>query len=362
VYVSGPAESQLTWMLVRWLDEAMIRAVGDLREADQPGGCARRIMAECAGVACVLAGEPGAADESVVADLRHAAGLGVPVLVFVAKTVPHRLDECDGRVRLRVGDRDLVLIEPGRLHGPVGYVADAPEPDSWAAIAASFAADVVGDAARIPPYAFLVGRLEKDFAQARAAIRAAVEREAGLPCLWSDDERHATNVASVREATRLVIEHARFVVADLTLGVENPEHENPSRAHEIGMAIAYDRPVMLCSQEPRRYPYFSVADMQMRFWATEAELADCVGDWIRVHRTDVARQVLNHRLGDIYPGYQPRLRRPEFRLDPARRYVGPATPGPGSARARTVLLLGAAVLVAALAVIVLVGLLVAKGG
>ena len=56
---------------------------------------------------------------------------------------------------------------------------------------------------------------------------------------------------------------ATFVIADLTLGVESPDRENPSRAHEIGMAIAYDRSIlMLLSQEPRRYPYFSIGDLQ----------------------------------------------------------------------------------------------------
>ena len=77
---------------------------------------------------------------------------------------------------------------------------------------------------------------------------------------------------SVRERTRLLIKHATLVIADLTLGTESPERENPSRAHEIGMTIAYGRKLMLCSQEPRRDPYFSIGDMQMTFWSTEADL------------------------------------------------------------------------------------------
>jgi len=124
-------------------------------------------------------------------------------------------------------------------------------------------------------------------------------------------------VASVRERTRLMIKHATFVIADLTLGVESPERENPSRAHEIGMTIAYERPLLLCSQEPRRYPYFSISDMQMSFWATEDELEGAVRDWFRAHRWPAARRVLNHELA------APVVRKPRFAYDSALRYVGP---------------------------------------
>ena len=85
--------------------------------------------------------------------------------------------------------------------------------------------------------------------------------------------------------TRLLIKHATFVIADLTLGIESPERENPSRAHEIGMAVAYERPLLLCSQEPRRYPYFSIGDMQMSFWLTEDELEAATRDWIALNRS-----------------------------------------------------------------------------
>lgn len=170
------------------------------------------------------------------------------------------------------------------------------------------------------PYAFFVGRLERDFAHARAAIRSAVERVAGIPLLWADDGRHVTNVESVRRATQAMIRHAAFVVADLTLGVESPDRENPSRAHEIGLALAYERPLLLTSQEPRRYPYFSIADMQMLFWLDEGELAEQVGDWIVKTRPVAERRVLNHELT------APLIARPTFRYDASLRYVGPRTP------------------------------------
>ena len=162
----------------------------------------------------------------------------------------------------------------------------------------------------------MIGRLERDF-RAREAISAAVERTAGIPFLWADDGRHRTNVESTRERTRLLIKHAAFVVADLSLGVESPERENPSRAHEIGMAIAYERPVMLCSQEPRRHPYYSIGDMQMLFWLTEDELEAGVEQWIKRNKDVVRRRVFNYELNNSV------IPKPAFKFDPRLHFLGP---------------------------------------
>ena len=209
-----------------------------------------------------------------------------------------------------------------------------------------FLTAVLKEKARIRPYAFFIGRLERDFTHAREAIRVAVEAEAGIPCLWSDDGRHRINVESVRERTRLLIEHAAFVIADLTLGTESPERENPSRAHEIGMTIAYGRKLMLCSQEPRRYPYFSIGDMQMTFWSTEADLGCKVRGWIRTSRDSLARTVLNHGLADAYTDIVPRIKKPSFTFDVGQRYVGPKTKALPNVRAPIVALSAGAITLA----------------
>jgi hypothetical protein len=179
------------------------------------------------------------------------------------------------------------------------------------------------------PYAFFVGRLERDFSQAREAIRTAVMNEAGIPCLWADDGRHRTNIDSIRERTRLLIKNASLVIADLTLGVESPRQANPSRAHEIGLALAYGKKLMLCSKEPRRYPYFSISDVQIFFWSDEADLEKRVRAWLRVHQDVPERRILNHNLPDSDRGYRSRLQAPSFQFYPRRRYIGP----PGASQA-----------------------------
>jgi hypothetical protein len=262
VYLSAP-EDAVPWGVVELLDRAKLRVVGPLPGTPPASKDARVILAGCSGIVSVAPPSPGFED-------------GRPAVPC--------LEVCGGT--------------------PEGL-----EP---------FVAAVL-ERSQSPSYAFMIGRLERDFRHAREAIRAAVEGVVGVPCLWVDDGRHRTNVDSVRDRTRLLIQHATFIIADLTLGVESPNRENPSRAHEIGMAIAYQRPLLLSSQEPRRYPYFSIGDMQMSFWETEDELERVVRDWFHSNQRVGARRVFNHELE------APVVRIPTFAYDPALRYVGPKT-------------------------------------
>ena len=265
-------EGAITWPVVEQLDRAGIQVVGRLPEMDPTDQRIRLLMSGCAGV---VATSPSLECE------RLRAEFGIPLL----DVRPHSSVNLEG-----------------------------------------FQAAVLKHRDRIRPYALLIGRLERDFSHAREAIRVGVEAAAGIACLWIDDGRHRTNVHSVREHTRLLIKHATFVIAELTLGAESPERENPSRAHEIGMAIAYERPLMLCSQEPRRYPYFSIADMQMTFWSTEDELGRSVEGWVYANRELVARRVFNYELP------APVIAKPAFRFDPEQHYEGPKTSAPHDVR------------------------------
>ena len=255
------SDGNVPWSVVEQLDQSGIRSIGDLADADPDDDRVRRIMSGCS---AVMTDRPPTR--------RIAEALTLPVV-------------------------DRVDV------GVTGAVTST----------------------RIPPYAFLIGRLERDFSHVCQAMRVAVEREAGIPLVWIDDGRHRSNVESVRQRTRLLIRHAAFVIADLTLGVESPERENPSRAHEIGMAVAYDRRLMLSSQEPRRYPYFSIGDMQMSFWETEDELERNVAQWIRAAREGVSRRVFNAELASV--GHISKVSPPTFSFDPAKRFIGPNLDG-----------------------------------
>ena len=323
VYLSGADQSARAWRLVRALDEESVRAVAARSDIHTDGRQLCGVMGRCSGMAAAMPAreaEPSSTDPGVVRDLRQAVELQLP-LALVAETGV-RVGVEQGV--LRVGAADPIPLADSAI---VHFEEDADAAVAWLLARGQARGEPT------PPYAYLIGRLERDFAHARDAIRAAVESEAGIPCLWSDDGAHRTDVESVRERTRLLIRDACFVIADLTLGPENPEHENPSRAHEIGMAIGYDREIMLCSQEPRRYPYFSIGDMQMTFWTDEAELERSVANWIRATPGLFRRRVLNHELPQRDPEYEPRIPKPAFRFDRRQRFVGPNVSRPSRVRA-----------------------------
>jgi hypothetical protein len=99
------------------------------------------------------------------------------------------------------------------------------------------------------------------------------------------------------------------------------------------MALAYGKPLLLCSQEPRRHPYFMIGDMQMSFWADEDELAAVVRRWVEANGPSVARRVFNHELPS------PVIAPPRFTYDPGQGFVGPGlryagaeSDGPAGAR------------------------------
>jgi hypothetical protein len=330
VYVSYPAGALVPWPIVKRLDQSWIRAITGVSISGSDDQCLRRIMGGCSALVVLLPYrrlEPSTTLPALVGEVRLAAELGLPILIFREQGVRAEIHQSLNELNLRLGDSTPISVGCGQVHGTILYSEQNEFSEGSFPLFDQFLAAVLQDRVRIPQYAFFIGRLERDFTHAREAIRIAVEAEAGFPCLASDDGLHRIDLESVRERTRLLIKHATFVIADLTLGAESPERENPSRAHEVGMAIAYGRKLMLCSQEPRRYPYFSIGDMQMTFWSTEADLESKVKEWIRTTRDSPARTVLNYGLADANPKINRKIKKPSFTFDVAKRYVGPKTKG-----------------------------------
>jgi hypothetical protein len=328
VYVAYPAEGPVPWPIVTTLDQSYIRAIADVRDSDPDERRVRQLIAGCSALVVVLpyrGSEACTTIPTLVGEVRFAAELGMPIAVFLEQGVRADVQESGNGLTLQLGDSYSISVGRGQIYGPVWYEVQSGVSLEMPPLFDRFLAAVTKKKDRTRPYAFFIGRLERDFAHAREAIRVAVESEAGIPCLWSDDGLHRIDVESVRERTRMLIEHATFVIADLTLGIESPKRENPSRAHEIGMTIAYGRKLMLCSQEPRRYPYFSIGDMQMTFWSTEADLECKLRELIRSSGVVPRRVVLNHRLVEANTNIDPRIKNPCFTFDANQRYVGPNT-------------------------------------
>jgi len=173
------------------------------------------------------------------------------------------------------------------------------------------------------PFTFLTTRLKPDFKQIREAIKVGVENELGLPCIWSDDNRHHTSISGIRERTRLLIRDCNLFVAEITNSTELPDSTSPSRAHEIGMAVAYQKPIILAKQEPRNSPYFSAGDLDTIHWKDEKELYEQIILGLSKQKEKLGRRVFNFELQTRVPDYLSNVRKLEFKYFKKNRYISP---------------------------------------
>lgn len=254
---------------------------------------------------------------------------GARATVYVSGPVPEPLlRELDAR-RLQLvrawHDEDVERV----MASCSGIVAASPDhPDVRIAQSLGiplFESDADLLPARPQPYAFLAVRIHGDFALIRAAIGDAVERTLGMPCVWYDDPRVITRDCGVRERTQAIIRHCALFVADVTYSPNNPDYDSPNTAHEIGMALAYERPVILTCQEPRRDLYFSAGDLHTLFWENEQELNAEAAACFRSRYSRLGRQVLNLDLEPNPSGFSGSYPRYRFAMDWSRNYLAPFT-------------------------------------
>ena len=325
------AGQDILWLLVKELDQARIRVVGDVPDLpEQDDNRIERIMRACSGFVVVL---PFRKDSHsltspyMIREIRIAASLNIPIILFKESRVPVILNSSPEEPRISFSSHSSEIpITVGSIpfFGPVDY--DEGTKKGFNEVSGKLM-DFIDCVTQKPqdyqPYAFLNSRLQRDFQMVREAIIAAVENTAGVPCLWFDDDRYKTNIMGVRERTRLLIKHASFLVADLTFSPQNPEHDNPNRSHEIGMAVAYRRQIILCSQDPRRDPYFSAGDMQIIFWKNEEELNRELTKWIKNNKENLARRVYNWELPGRDHGYEPKITQVRFNFNQSRRFIAP---------------------------------------
>ena len=325
------AGQDVSWLLVKELDQTDIQVLGDVPDLpEQDDNRIKRIMQGCVGFLVVLPyrnSQPSTTSPYIIREIRVAAELGIPIALFHEVRVHIELRATADGFELKFPsdpDEPPILITHKNIFGPYDY--DSEERNLHIQVAGKLH-DFSDCLLRQPPlfqqYVFLITRLQRDFEQARLAIRAAVEKGAAIPCLWADDQRHTTNIEGIRERTRLLIKHATFVVADLTYGIDSLNIDNPSRAHEVGIAVAYRKQILLCAQEPRRDPYFAASDIQMVFWKDEEELQKRVAEWIHNNRASLGRRVYNRELSNRDLSYTPRISEPKFAIDSGNRYIAP---------------------------------------
>lgn len=318
----------VSWSLISRLDEKRIACVGDVKvPGDQDPKRIERILNETSGFAVILPHRDTAwtTSEFIWQELQIAAARNIPILLLVDERIEMILTSVPGsKTQIAIAHQTKlppVEIENANLLGPLKY--DAKEVDPLVRFDNQFERFVEltsnKSATHTKPFVFLSTRLKSDFGLAREAVAAGIEESVGMPCLWADSARYSTTIEGIYERAKFLIKECQFVVADLTFGPESPEYDSPSRAHEIGMAEAYEKTILATAQEPRRDPYFSASTLQLSFWNNEQGLYSHVKEWgsaperLKIY----GRRVYNNELEEAQCKSKP------FSYDARRRYIAP---------------------------------------
>jgi hypothetical protein len=316
------------YRIVKRLDEKGILVVGDVKRLDTMDlDRIARIMRGANGFICVLPFRPNNAcktSEPMLDELRVAIRLGLPVAVLADDQIKVAKHHNGQNLTLRFPDGTEIDI-PSNLARLVNsyYFGDEPSEEVRIGELAGFLQGCSSHTVT-PPYAFLVTRLQPDFELPRHAIVAAVQNAAGIPCIWVDSKNVETNFPTDTIArVRHLIKHSTFVVAEISLTDEHNTQDNPSRAHEIGLATAFGKQIILAAHTPRRAPYHGVIASQLIWWDNETDLYQQLRTQLHTERATTGRHVYNWDLPTADPRYVLTLPRVDFQNDPARAWTPP---------------------------------------
>jgi len=197
VYLSGswrPDKGQdVLWHLVKELDGENILVVGDVPDLPQQDDeRIRRIMRTCAGFVVVLPfreQEPSSTSTFIIRELRIAASLALPVLLFREARVPLSVENSEEGQMLTFSSRSdepPIALNTIPLFGPFTFDEGSKTAlgDGSGRLTA-FTERVIESSAVDQPYAFLDARLQRDFEMVREAIIAAVQNTAGTRVCFS---------------------------------------------------------------------------------------------------------------------------------------------------------------------------------
>ncbi|NDJ36282.1 MAG: hypothetical protein GYB64_16630 [Chloroflexi bacterium] len=331
-----------SWVVVRDLDQRGFRVVGDVQHAEElDNDRIMRIMHGCSGYVAVLPHRPHSPLKTspyILAEIALALRCGLPVALFADDSIGLTTAEMDGHTQLSFPDLETagdVVLDPADLRvpradlfGPYTYHEGPTAEQDLFGLIEEYAEMLRRrpPAAISEPYAFVLSQVQEeggDFDHAREAIRAAVETEAGIPCLWVTDETRytvsgQTGTTGVRAKTRELIRHAAFIVADVSLRAAPPHTHNENVAFELGQADFAGKRIYITHKAVRGYePYYAIQDVTVDSWQTEAELHEKLSGWISARSADLGRRVYNRELDE---NTQQVFDHPGFAFDRRRTY------------------------------------------
>lgn len=307
------------YRVIRKLDEEKYLAVGDVKGfAEMDTARLKRIMRQADAFLSLLPYRPDKPSKTsgfMLDELELAVDLGLPIgILYDTRIAPAITDEsAKDSVVVATSDGRQIAIPRERLVLLSSFDFGVRKSEELQLVElADFLKKASARESVIRPYAFLISRLQPDFRLPREACLAAAERGSGVPCYWIDSQDYRSNVDDTIVRVRLLIKHATFVVAEMSLTDENPDFDNPSRAHEIGLATAYGKIVFPVSHAPRRHPYHGLVAQQLVWWDSEEDLFEKLISAVHAKRGSIGRHVYNWELEGVAGEQAPHFRSPRF--------------------------------------------------
>ena len=318
------------YRIINRLDQEDYLVIGDTKGfGNMDMGRIRRIMSQADGFLSVLPFRPEKDCQTssfMLDELEAAIKIGMPISIKYDSRIPLSKSDAGDAVTFQFSEKRTITIPKSILTAHNGYDYGVSTSEELQLINLhDFLARATTPANKIQPYSFLISRLQPDFNLPRNACIAAAETASGIPCIWIDSSNYRTNIEDTVERARLLIKHAEFVIAEMSLSDENPESDNPSRAHEIGLATAYRKKVYPVSHLPRRPPYHGLVNRQLVWWDNEEQLFQDLYDTIYKERGFIGRHVYNQDLENLEDGYKCKFPPPEFDTKAVPPWTPPVT-------------------------------------
>jgi hypothetical protein len=305
------------YKVIRRLDDENYLAIGDVKDIKgMPNHRLERIMRQADAFLSLLPFRPKEdcrTSTFMLDELELAIKVGLPIGIIYDSRIALTIIDRPDSVALRLSDGREVTVPRTliKMQSSFDFGVKASEEDQISKLS-DFLGETPSPQPALHPYAFLVSRLQPDFRLPREACLAAAERASGVPCYWIDSQDYNSNVEDTILRARLLIKHSAFVVAEMSLTDESPDFDNPSRAHEIGLATAYGKTVFLVSHAPRRHPYHGLVSRQFVWWDREEDLFRQLKDAVWSERGSIGRHVYNWELEQFDQRATPNFRAPKF--------------------------------------------------
>lgn len=320
---------QFGYKVIEYLDRETFLPVGDARDLpDMSLPRLERIMGAAEGFVSVMPHRPGKPTKTaafMLEELELAVRLRLPIAILADQRIPIVVTtDPTTHSRSFAFDGAKTVAVPGALLVSFAQF-DFGDRDSEqkALFELNALLERCKAAPRKPtPYGFVIARLQPDFEAVRRSLVSASETATGLRCIHLDSAGYTPNITDTTERARVLIREAQFVVADISIVGDEGEFDSPSRAHEIGLAIAYRKPLFLTSQLPRRELYHGIVGNQVLWWPDEESLYRDLSAKLHAERASIARHVYSRSVAGLRADGHPLARVQALELGDAPRWRG----------------------------------------